>query len=122
MLHAAWRPLLARAVGAALVIGAVWVALPKFSVREVVVDRVIQRDVPFANHIPQDKPFDNYVPHEVGAAPALAPRSSAERILRGLERMGQRRRPRPNPAAGWQRLCHDDGNGSAKFFPVATRR
>ena len=83
VLHASWRPMLAGAVGAALVIAAVWVAAPKFSTREVVVEHVVQHDVPFANHIPQDKPFDNYVPHEVGAAPALAPRSSAERSFEG---------------------------------------
>jgi predicted aspartyl protease len=66
--HSVWKPMLAGAVGAALmtaaVIGSVWVILPKISTREVVVDHVIQHDVPFDNHTPQDKPFDNYVPHD----------------------------------------------------------
>ena len=65
--HSVWKPLLAGAVGAAImsaaVIGSVWVILPKISVREVTVDHVIQKDVPFDNHVPQEKPFDNYVPH-----------------------------------------------------------
>ena len=67
-LHSVWKPMLAGAVGAAImsaaVIGSVWVILPKISTREVVVDHVIQHDMPFDNHTPQDKPFDNYVPHD----------------------------------------------------------
>ena len=66
--HSVWKPMLAGAVGAAImsaaVIGSVWAILPKISTREVVVDHVIQHDVPFDNHTPQDKPFDNYVPHD----------------------------------------------------------
>ena len=65
--HSVWKPMLAGAVGAAImtaaVIGSVWVILPKISTREVVVEHVIQKDVPFDNHVPQEKPFDNYVPH-----------------------------------------------------------
>jgi hypothetical protein len=83
LLHSAWRPMLAGAAGAALVIGAVWVATPKFSVREVVVDHYVPRDIPFDNHVPQDKPFDNYVPRltpgPVAANPPDAPRSPAEK-------------------------------------------
>jgi hypothetical protein len=45
VLHAAWRPLLAGAVGAALVVAAVYVTLPKFSVREVTVDHIVPHDV-----------------------------------------------------------------------------
>src|SRR5271157_3840222 len=44
-LHAVWPPMLAGAAGAALVIGAVWVVLPKVSYREVEVPRVTLRDV-----------------------------------------------------------------------------
>jgi predicted aspartyl protease len=65
--HSVWKPMLAGAVGAAImsaaVIGSVWVILPKISTRNVVVDHVVPHDVPFDNHTPQDKPFDNYVPH-----------------------------------------------------------
>ena len=64
--HSVWKPMLAGAVGAAImaatVIGSVWVILPKITVHDVVVDHVIQKDVPFDNHVPQEKPFDNFVP------------------------------------------------------------
>ena len=65
--HSVWKPMLAGAVGAAImsaaVIGSVWVILPKISTRDIVVDHVVPHEVPFDNHTPQDKPFDNYVPH-----------------------------------------------------------
>ena len=54
LLNASWRPALAGAAGAALVIAAVYVTLPKFSVREVVVDHVVQRDVSVDHVIPKD--------------------------------------------------------------------
>jgi gag-polyprotein putative aspartyl protease len=80
--HSVWKPMLAGAVGAAImsaaVIGSVWVILPKISTREVVVDHVIQREVPFDNHIPRDKPFDNYVPHSKPSdVPAPTPKPVA---------------------------------------------
>jgi hypothetical protein len=64
--HSVWKPMLAGAVGAAImaatVIGSVWVILPKISVHDVVVDHVVPKDVPFDLPVPQTKPFDNYVP------------------------------------------------------------
>src|ERR1700722_10768790 len=85
--HSVWKPMLAGAVGAAImaatVIGSVWVILPKISTREVVVDHVIQHDVPFENHTPQDKPFDNYVPHDKPfdlPVPMPKPQASAKLI------------------------------------------
>jgi hypothetical protein len=85
VLHSAWRPMLAGAAGAALVVAAVWVTLPKFSVRDVVVDHVVTRDlplnnpvprdVPFDNHVPQNKPFDNFVPRNVPGPVAANPPS-----------------------------------------------
>jgi hypothetical protein len=74
-LHAVWRPMLAGATGAALVVAAVYVTLPKLSLREVVVDHVVQRDVPVdhvvpkdieVDHVaPRDVPVDRVVPHDV---------------------------------------------------------
>ena len=65
-LGAVWKPLLAGAVGAAImaatVMGSVWAILPKISTREIVIDRVVMRDKPFDVYVPHDKPFDNYVP------------------------------------------------------------
>ena len=64
--HSVWKPMLAGAVGAAImsaaVIGSVWVVLPKITTHDVVVDHVVVHDVPFDNHVPQPKPFDLPVP------------------------------------------------------------
>jgi hypothetical protein len=83
-LHAVWRPMLAGAVGAALVVGAVWVALPKFSTREIVVDHVVSRDVSVdrvvphdvsvPNIVPHDAPVDHVVPHDV-SVPNIVPKN-----------------------------------------------
>ena len=37
--------MLAGAIGASLIIAAVWVATPRFTIRDVVVDHVVQKDV-----------------------------------------------------------------------------
>ena len=84
--HSVWKPMLAGAVGAAImsaaVIGSVWVILPKISTRDVVVDHVVPHEVPFDNHTPQDKPFDNYVPHpKPFDLPVPAPKPVAEAKL-----------------------------------------
>jgi hypothetical protein len=65
LLHASWRPMLAGAAGATLVVAAVYVALPKFSVHEVTVDHVVIRDVPINNLVPHDVPVNNLIPHDV---------------------------------------------------------
>jgi hypothetical protein len=54
VLHASWRPLLAGAIGAALVVAAVYVTLPKFSVREVTVDHIVPHDVEVPHIILKD--------------------------------------------------------------------
>jgi hypothetical protein len=75
LLKAVALPMLAGAVGAALVIAAVHVALPKFSTREVVIDRVIQHDVAVDHVIPHDVTIDIPIPRLVPAPAATAPRS-----------------------------------------------
>jgi hypothetical protein len=70
VLHSLWRPLLAGAVGAALVIGAVAIAQPRFTTREVIVDHVVQKDVAFNNLIPHDIPIE--IPRIAAATPAPA--------------------------------------------------
>jgi hypothetical protein len=67
-LRAVWRPMLAGAVGAALVIGAVAIAQPRFTTREVIVDHVVQKDVAINNLIPHDIPIE--IPRIVAATPA----------------------------------------------------
>jgi gag-polyprotein putative aspartyl protease len=44
-LHALWRPMLAGAVGAALIVGAVWAASPKLHFNVVEVPKIVQRDM-----------------------------------------------------------------------------
>ena len=78
LLHAAWRPMLAGAIGAAIIVGAVWIAsprlrfneieIPRITLKDVEIQRVVQRDKPFDVYIPHAVPFDNYVP-----TPAAAP-------------------------------------------------
>ena len=75
LMHAIWRPMLAGAAGAALVIAAVYVTLPKFSMREIEVPRLVAKDVPVdhvvpkdveVDHVaPRDVPVDHLVPHDV---------------------------------------------------------
>jgi hypothetical protein len=65
-----------------LVIAAAWVALPKFTVREVIVDHYVPHDTPFDNHVPQNKPFANFIPHDTPgpvAANPPAPKTLEER-------------------------------------------
>jgi hypothetical protein len=87
LLGASWRPMLAGAIGAALVIAAVAIAQPKFVVREIEVPRVTMKDIDVpkvtmrdvtADHVvpkdvevqidrvvPHDVPVDRVVPHDV---------------------------------------------------------
>jgi hypothetical protein len=109
VLHAAWRPMLAGAVGAALVIGAVYVTLPKFSTREVVVDHVVSEDVTVDHIVPHDVQVDHVITKEVTieiprlVATSPAPRSPEEKAFVGTE--------------GWRdavvrgRILRQDGNG-----------
>ena len=48
-LGAVWRPMLAGAAGAAIIIACAWVAMPKFTIREVTADHVTLRDVTINN-------------------------------------------------------------------------
>lgn len=57
--------MLAGAAGAALVIGAVYVTLPKFSVRDVEVPRIVMRDTEVPHIVERDVPVDHVVPHDV---------------------------------------------------------
>jgi hypothetical protein len=64
VLHAVWRPMLSGAAGAALVISAVWVTLPKISYREIEVPKVTMREVTVPNIVTRDVQVDHVVPHE----------------------------------------------------------
>jgi hypothetical protein len=83
-LHAIWRPVLAGAAGAAIIVATVWAASPRFhyndieipriTQRDVTVDHVVPRDVPVDHVVPHDVPVDHIVPHDV---PMLGPQASA---------------------------------------------
>jgi hypothetical protein len=92
LLNAVWRPMLAGAAGAALVIAAVWVTLPKLSYRDVEIPRVSYKDAEVPRIVPHDVTVDHVIPHDVPidipiprlvpAAPeasAAAPRTPEER-------------------------------------------
>jgi hypothetical protein len=78
LLHASWRPMLAGALASLVVSAAIWAVLPRFEVREVVVDHVVQRDVSVDHVIPHDVPIDIPIPRAPETS-AAAPRTPAER-------------------------------------------
>ena len=65
LMNASWRPMLAGAVGACVVIACAWVAMPKFTVRAVEVPKIVIRDVTADHVITRDVPINNPVPHNV---------------------------------------------------------
>jgi hypothetical protein len=65
VMHSAWRPMLAGATGAALVIAAVWVTLPRFSYREIEIPKVTMKDVTVDHVVPRDVEVDHVVPKDV---------------------------------------------------------
>jgi hypothetical protein len=85
VLHSVWRPMLAGAVGAALVIGAVAIAQPRFTTREVIIPQVVMKDTVVPNIISKDaivpniivKPIELDIPRIV--APSPLARTPAER-------------------------------------------
>ena len=78
-LNAVWRPMAAGAVGAALVIGAIWVVLPKISVREVVVDHVnvVPREVEVPKVTMRDVTADHVV---VTSVPVEVPKITVKNL------------------------------------------
>ena len=83
-LHALWRPMLAGAAGAALIVGAVYVTLPKFSYREIEIPRVTLRDVTVPNITMRDVSVNNIIPKDV---------------VIEIPRMVESRSPTPSPEA-----------------------
>jgi len=73
--------MLSGAAGAALIVAAVYVTLPKVSYREIEVPRVTMRDVTVPNIVPRDVTVDHVVPRDVTIEIpriAAAPRSAEE--------------------------------------------
>jgi hypothetical protein len=63
--HSVWKPMLAGAVGAALIVATVWAAMPKFHYNDVEIPRVTVSDVTVDHVVPRDVPVDHVVPHDV---------------------------------------------------------
>jgi hypothetical protein len=109
-LHAVWRPLLAGAVGAALVIAAVAIAQPRFTTREIVVDHVIPKDATVNNLVPHTVEVE--IPHIVTAAEARTPEERRFVGTRGADVRGRILRPDGNGFV----LATDAGEQS--FYPA----
>jgi hypothetical protein len=76
VLHASWRPLLAGAIGAALVVAAVYVTLPKFSVREVEVPHITLKDVEVPHIVLKDVEIPRAIVKDVEPRrPAMGPQA-----------------------------------------------
>src|ERR1700733_3888861 len=65
LFHSVWKPMLAGAVGAAIIVGAVWAASPRLHYNEIEVPRVTLKDVIVPNVIQKDGTVDHVVPHDV---------------------------------------------------------
>jgi hypothetical protein len=134
VLHAMWRPVLAGAVASLAVSAAIWVVLPRFEVREVVVDHVVQHETPLEVpkitmrpvEVPEitTHPVDIPIPHFVSPAPetsaATAPRTPAERRFEDGDAWGD-----PSVMVRGRILREQDNGfvmatdeGEASFFPA----
>jgi hypothetical protein len=108
LLHASWRPLLAGALGAGLVIGAVALAMPRFAYREVEIPRVILRDTVVPNILSKDVTVPNIVTKDVEIAiPRLASPSPLAKTPK--ERFTGMEEWRDADARG--RILREDRNG-----------
>jgi hypothetical protein len=126
VLHALWRPMLAGAAGAALVVACVWVTLPKISYREIEVPRVTMKDVTVPNITSRDVMVDHVVPHDVEVE-RIVPH---ETVTRPIPRSPQERSF--TQTEGWRdaivrgRILREKDNGfvlatdegEASFFPA----
>jgi hypothetical protein len=81
LLNASWRPMLAGAAGAALVVATVWVASPRFHYNDIEVPRITMRDVVVPNIVTKDVeiPTPKFVPRVIAPPPIARnpPRSDA---------------------------------------------
>jgi hypothetical protein len=72
LMREAWKPMAAGAAGAAMMIGAVvtgiWVAGPRFSIREVEVPKVVLRDAVVPNIVSKDVTVPNIITKDVEIA------------------------------------------------------
>ena len=126
VLHSLWRPLLAGAVGAALVIAAVAIAQPRFTTREVIVDHVVQKDVRVDHLVPHDtiievphivpKDVEIPIPRVVEATPTPTTVAGRTRVRR-LGSLARSCRAGPDPARRRNGFDLVGEDGSETFSP-----
>jgi gag-polyprotein putative aspartyl protease len=97
-LHALWRPMLAGAAGAALIVGAVWVASPRLHYNEIEVPRVTFKDVIIPNVITKDVTVDHVVPRDVEVDHVVPHDVSVDHYV-GRDSPGDLTGPRPGLGA-----------------------
>ena len=119
LLHSVWRPLLAGAVGAALVMGAVWIVLPKVTYTEITVPRIAYTDATVPNIVPHDVTVDHIVPHEV---PIEIPRivtvtPTEQRFLESPAFVAAPMHGRIVPSRSERALSFDDGTDYTPTLP-----
>ena len=118
-LHSVWRPLLAGAVGAALVIGAVWVTLPKISYREIVVPAVTLKDTEVPRIILKDAVVPNIVlkdvPIEIPRIVTVTP--TEQRFLESPAFAAAPMHGRIVPSRSERALSFDDGSDYTPTLP-----
>ena len=118
MMHAMWKPAVAGAAGAALMIAAVYVTLPKFSTREVVVDHVVPTDVAVDHIVPRDVQVDRVIPHDVIIdIPRFAATPAEKRFLESPAFTAAPIHGRIVPSRGERSLSFDDGNDYTPTLP-----
>jgi hypothetical protein len=80
VLHALWRPMLAGALGAGMIIAAVAIAQPRFAFREIEVPKIVYRDATVPNIVAKDVEVPRIVAKDVEiGVPRIVATTPAER-------------------------------------------
>ena len=119
IMHAMWRPMLAGAVGTALVIAAVYVTLPKISYREVVVPKIVMQDTEAPHIVSKDAVVPNIVTKDVEIAiPRIVSVSPTEkRFIDSPAFAAAPMHGRIVPSRSERALSFDDGSDYTPTLP-----
>jgi predicted aspartyl protease len=99
LLHAAWRPMLAGAIGAAIIVGAVWAASPKLRFNEIEVSRITLKDLEVPRVVLRDVAVDHIIPHDVEVDHIVQRDVEATHGPAGAPTAYEPSGPSPSPAA-----------------------
>lgn len=108
-----WKPMLAGAAGAAMVVAAVWVAMPKFKLREIElpVINITRSDVDVPNIVKRDVTIDVEKSYSRGATPAESASESLAPKVPTASEMAFIQRPDYQSAEWHGRIAGPRGNG-----------